>query len=441
MRKSSSSLLALLIGDIAILWGSLALSLLLRYGQDEFGHAWSLHFSPFLLVFILWIFVFYIARLYDLLQLAPKMESATRLWNALVVSVAIATILFYTVPALIITPKVILALVAIISTVTLTAWRYLMGVFARKSKKIRVVILGSGNEVNELITYLARHPQLGYLLVAHHENLGTLPNLASPANVTDLVVVTDDALANKSIVNMLFAFLPSGLIVMDFASFYERITGRIPLSHISETWFLENLSEKEKRSFEIGKRIFDVAVALLLLLPYSILLPFIATAIFLESGRPIFYRQSRMGKLGRHFWLLKLRTMHNDAEVEGPQWATKNDPRITIIGQLLRTSRIDELPQLWNVLKGDLSFIGPRPERPEFIATLEKDIPFYHMRHLIRPGLSGWAQINPPYYYGTHEESLLKVQYDLFYIKHRSIGLDLSIALKTLAVIFSRLGR
>lgn len=439
MQKSSSSPLILLIGDVLILWASLALSLLLRYGVEGFSERWPLHTFPFALIFSIWIFIFYIARLYDLLQLSPKMESATRLWNALLVSVAIASVLFYTVPALIITPKILLALVAILATVLLTSWRYIMGIIARKSKKLRVLLLGESIEVRELIDYVRQHPQLGYHIAQHKDDLSTFTQ--QDVATIDIIVVTSQAREAAAVTNALFALLPQGVIVMDFASFYERITGRIPLSHISEAWFLENLSEKEKRAFEIGKRITDIALALVIAIPSLLLTPFIILLIALESGWPVFYRQERTGKLGKQFWLMKFRTMQNDAEVGGPQWARHNDPRITVVGGFLRKARIDELPQVWNVLKGDLSFIGPRPERPEFITTLEKNIPFYHMRHLVRPGLSGWAQINPPYYYGTHAESLMKVQYDLFYIKHRSAGLDLSIALKTLAVILSRAGR
>jgi len=441
MRKSSSPLVALILGDVLLLWGSLVLSLLLRYGETEARALWDIHVFPFTIVITLWVCVFYIARLYDLLQLSPKIESTTRLWSASVVAVVIASVLFYTIPALVITPKIILALFAIISTILLTIWRYCMGVIARQSKKLQVLLLGGGTEVDELIAYISRHPQLGYAICAH-ENI---PTPTSTQNIVsrniDLVVVTTHALAHGTVVNELFQLLPSGLIVMDFASFYERVTGRIPLSHISETWFLENISEKEKRSFELLKRMIDIVLALIIAIPSLLITPLIAVLVLLESGRPVFYRQERTGKLGKQFWLMKFRTMRNDAEAGGPQWARHNDPRITVVGSFLRKTRIDELPQVWNVLKGDISFIGPRPERPELITTLEKNIPFYHMRHLVRPGLSGWAQINPPYYYGTHEESLLKVQYDLFYIKHRSIGLDLSIALKTLAVILSRSGR
>ena len=170
------------------------------------------------------------------------------------------------------------------------------------------------------------------------------------------------------------------------------------------------------------------------------LFPFIAAAVKLNSPGNVFYTQKRIGKGGQMFWLLKFRSMVQDAEKDGAKWAEKEDTRITKVGNFLRKSRLDELPQLWNVLKGEMSFIGPRPERPEFVRELEKQIPFYQTRHLIKPGLTGWAQINFPYG-ASVEDAMEKLQYDLYYIKHRSLVLDFGVVLKTIKIVLSRGGR
>ena len=213
------------------------------------------------------------------------------------------------------------------------------------------------------------------------------------------------------------------------------MTKKIPLEAIDEIWFLENLSRAEKRIDEISKRVFDILFSLVGLLIIAILFPFIILFIKVDSQGPVFYAQKRMGKDGKIFTLYKFRTMIADAEKEGFQWALPNDHRITRAGKVLRTLHLDELLQFYNILKGDISFVGPRPERPEFVEQLKKEIPYYEIRHLIKPGLTGWAQIN--YHYGASVgEAKEKLQYELYYIKNRSFFLDLGIILKTIRIIF-----
>lgn len=187
--------------------------------------------------------------------------------------------------------------------------------------------------------------------------------------------------------------------------------------------------------YEVGKRILDLTLAVLGLCLMAFLLPFIALAIYLTDRGPIFYKQTRVGKGGKPFTLYKFRTMKKGAEREGqPQWATPGDPRVTPIGRFLRKSRLDEFPQFWNVLKGEMSIVGPRPERPKFVADLKKEIPFYGLRHSVKPGITGWAQVN--YRYGSSkEDALRKLEYDLYYIKHRSLLLDLLVILRTIPVV------
>ena len=231
------------------------------------------------------------------------------------------------------------------------------------------------------------------------------------------------------------------IIFLILASFYELLTGRIPLGAINQIWFLENLSEGTKRGYEIVKRSGDIIFAIVIGVISLILYPFAILAVKISSPGPIFYRQKRVGQLGKVFEIVKFRTMRKDAEKDtGAIWTTENDPRITKVGNFLRKTRLDEVPQVWNILKGEMSFVGPRAERPEFHDLLRKNVPFYEERYLIKPGLSGWAQIN--FHYGSSvQDAAEKLKYDLYYIKNRSLLLDLGIILKTVRIAFKQAGR
>lgn len=210
----------------------------------------------------------------------------------------------------------------------------------------------------------------------------------------------------------------------------------IPLDRIDEVWVLENIEQREKKLYEIAKRGFDILFSLLGLLILLIIFPLIALMVKIDSPGPIFYSQKRVGKDGKIFTLYKFRTMKIGAEENGPQWVVANDHRINKIGKILRKTHIDELPQFYNIFKNDISFVGPRPERPEeLIKCLKKEIPFYHLRHLLKQGFTGWAQINY-HYVASIEEAKERFQYDLYYIKNRSFFLDLAIILKTAKIIF-----
>ncbi|HEY9886545.1 MAG TPA: exopolysaccharide biosynthesis polyprenyl glycosylphosphotransferase [Vampirovibrionales bacterium] len=233
-----------------------------------------------------------------------------------------------------------------------------------------------------------------------------------------------------------------GVEVRDVGSFYEQIVGKLPLLHLPENWFLNSQLFQTVTNYSLirFKRLFDLTIvsfSLPIALPL-ILLGVIGVKLF--SKGPAFYSQKRVGANGKHFTIHKLRSMEvQDEDSAKVQWTEKNDPRITPIGKLLRSTRIDELPQLWNILKGDMSCIGPRPERPEYTSQLQKEIPYYDLRHSIRPGISGWAQVNEPY--ASPSDSLLKLEYDLFYIRNLSLFLEIEILLKTVRVVLMRKGR
>jgi len=238
----------------------------------------------------------------------------------------------------------------------------------------------------------------------------------------------------------------AGTRIYDLTDFYERYLLKVPVLQLRDNWFaLSHGFDLIHHSVEMNiKRLLDIALALLLLVIASPVMLLAAAAIKLDrrgkARGPVLYRQLRTGAHGREFYIYKFRTMVNDAESQGARWAERNDSRITRVGSVLRASRLDELPQLWNVLKGEMSFIGPRPERPDFNRELEREIPYYDLRHLVKPGITGWAQVM--YDYGASaEDALEKLKYDIFYIKNYSLLLDLFIVLKTLRVILARRGR
>jgi lipopolysaccharide/colanic/teichoic acid biosynthesis glycosyltransferase len=226
-------------------------------------------------------------------------------------------------------------------------------------------------------------------------------------------------------------------------SLYERLTGKVSVDHAGRNIHVAlPLSDSPlRRLFAAGKRLFDLLASLLGLAVLALVVPVVAMANAFGNRGPLFYRQTRVGKGGNHFGLLKLRTMIPDAEKgRGAVWATEDDVRVTPFGRFLRKVRIDELPQFWNILKGEMSLVGPRPERPEFVARLVSALPFYQARHAVQPGLTGWAQVR--YGYGSSvQDALVKLQYDLYYIKNQSVYLELSILAKTAAVMLRLAGR
>jgi len=256
----------------------------------------------------------------------------------------------------------------------------------------------------------------------------------------DTIVLSPEAYQVPEIIDIFYKSLEQKVGFVNLASFYERLTGMVPLGAINQIWFLENLNEGNKRAYEMAKRVSDLVFAVVLGLFSLLFYPFIVFLIKMTSEGPVFYKQKRVGQLGKTFEIIKFRTMNKDAEKNtGAIWASNNDPRITKAGGFMRKTRIDELPQLWNILKGQMAFIGPRAERPEFNEQL-KTVPFYEERYLIKPGLSGWAQIN--FRYGSSvADAAEKLKYDLYYIKNRSLILDIGIALKTIRIMFQRSGK
>jgi exopolysaccharide biosynthesis polyprenyl glycosylphosphotransferase len=438
LNKDRLRKLILLLGDLGVFYLALWLALALRYGTMLNAYIWELHIWPFLIIFTLWIAIFYIFGLYDLRLIAPKREGRDLIAEAFVVAGGTAMALFYFIPFFGITPKTNLFLVIVFAILGVTAWRRIFLSQLLGARKINTLFIGADEEGSEIVSFLEQNPQLGYKVFTVTVGADLIPKIKEEK--IDLVVVSPSARGGSQTMRDLYAALHLGITILDAAKFYESIVGKIPLRMINEAWFIDNLSTIDKKIFEILKRLFDTMGVLLLGIPTLALTPLIALAIKLESSGPVFYRQLRIGRNNKNFEIVKFRSMRRDAETDGAKWASADDARVTKIGNILRKTRIDELPQLWNVLRGELSFIGPRPERPEFIETLKKEIPHYEMRHLVKPGLSGWAQVNFPYG-ASVEDTREKMQYDLYYLKNRSLILDLDIALKTIATVLRHQGR
>lgn len=440
MRWGKFQQFILLAGDVILLYSSLYFVLFLRYSQRDFDAMWQLHFIPFSIVFFLWIMIFYIVGLYEGVNVRGKIETTLELLKSLAIGGLIAIALFYLVPSFLITPRTNLLIDLTLAFLVLSLWRMVFQNIVHHSSKLRVLVLGSSPDITELISFINQNPQFGYEIRKHQNTFNHDLPLIIENNKVSVVVASKEHQSNKAFVRMLYDILPNGVSFIDSASFYEKLLGKIPVSLISEVWFLENLAEAEKKPFEIAKRLLDIALSIVVGIWFVICFLPLALLIKVDSRGRIFYHQRRVGKDKKEFTIIKFRTMVENAENGRARWAGENDKRITFVGKFLRKSRLDELPQLWNVLKGEMSFIGPRPERPEFVEELRTRIPFYDMRHLVRPGLSGWAQIRFPYG-ASHNDALEKLQYDLFYIKNRSIGLDIAIVLKTIAKVLSNAGR
>ena len=395
----------LLIGDFFILVASLWVALLIRNLSAPSLSYFETNLIPFLPMFLLSLVVFYIAGLYEKQTRPIRSVMSMRIFGAQIANVMIAAVLFFVLP-LSIAPKTILILYLIISVIAESVWRfYRMNSEILEGDRTPVVLVGSGPASLELYDEVNGNNKYMIRFVGRIEKM-------------DLSIGEVD-----------------GIIAMDVVSLYEEVFDRVPLEHFDAHQILQSFP-KRHGLYDTAKRVFDIILAVLLIV---IAIPFIAVAavvLSVESGAP-FILPERIGKNGKIIRLIKLRTMlFNDNG--DPELQKKN--RITAFGRILRKSRIDELPQLWNVLTGDLSFIGPRPEFPKIAEVYEREVPQYRMRHLIAPGLSGWAQIHDydaPRGGADVERTKRKVSYDLYYLKHRSFGLDIAIAIKTLRALAS----
>jgi sugar transferase (PEP-CTERM system associated) len=450
--------LVLLAVETLIVWTSFVLGTMVRNGQD-----WQLLLNNelfieggFLKILAVTAIVLMLSHgfdLYDSSTLGGRSDQLFRLFIVLgLVAMALSLVVtayHYFLPGHEFLPRESALVGFIILTFALLGWR---GAYSWLSQqhyfRERVYVLGTGDRAQRLVDGLQKRSELGVEVVGWTGNIegeltrdsvaSHLVGLAKDKGVHRVIVAMPDrrgTLPVEELLNMRLA----GVKIEEATSWLEKIYGRIEVEHLYPSWLIFAEGFRFSGVFRLVRRGLSFFVAFLGLVMALPLLPFIMLAVKLSSPGPVFYRQKRVGRGDENFFCYKFRTMRQDAEADtGATWATDDDPRITRVGKFLRTARLDEIPQLWCVLKGDMHFVGPRPERPEFVEWLSREIPYYRVRHMVRPGITGWAQVQ--YKYGnTIDDAREKLQYDLFYIKNASIGLDFLILFQTIKIVL--LGR
>lgn len=435
------------LGDIAVLVLSLFLTLTLRYFELPSQELFESHLIPFSLIFVVSLLINFIAGLYEKHTLFFKKRMLTTLVNVQIINTLIGAILFYFIPFFSITPKTILFIYLLVSLFLMMIWRMIIIPWLSPKKDQKAVMLGESREVEELKDEINHNSRYKISFIAHIQPgtptpviIQELKNLIATKGISTIVVDTHDQRLHE-VLPELYPLALSGVMFLDFSTMYEMIFDRISLSNMEQGWFVENMSSATPRLIYDGiKRLIDIVVSGVLALISLVVYPFVYIAIKLDDGGVLFSYQTRVGQYNKQLRIMKFRTM-SVANDDGKWGNTSNT--VTRVGKFLRMSRIDELPQLWNVLRGDISLIGPRPEFPEPVEKYAHKIQYYNMRHIIKPGLSGWAQI-----YGEHphhgvdvEMTANKLSYDLYYVKNRSLLVDMKIALRTLQVLSTFVGR
>lgn len=455
--------LTLLFGDILALYIALFFSVCARYFSFR-TDAWNALIYPMSKLFVVAAIIFFIVGLFDLAQSKNRFSFFKKIFLALGIWLVIGVIYFYLSNTADVTPKTIMLLCALFGTGTVSGWRYVHNRYLSKTiLKSGVVFVGLPAEAREIIEKIGREPELGYEisgLIAGAGDLAqeTLPGLSQHPTALSLselklkttkpinvIIVAPSMSQNAEITAELYRELLGGASVVSLEKFYEDILKRIPPFTFSESWFLANMEDQNKKIYDRFRLLIDIVFGSMMVVVFAISFPIVAPLIKITSAGPIFYSHFRIGRNGTRFRIYKYRSMKalsadGGAEINGVQYASENDNRITPFGKFLRKTRIDELPQFINIFKNEMSIVGPRPERPEFVDQLSAQMPFYKLRHMIKPGLTGWAQIQNSYY-GTIEENLRKLEYDLYYLKNRSAVLDATIILRTFNILGRMAGR
>jgi sugar transferase (PEP-CTERM system associated) len=451
---------ALVIVDHLLLVGSVLAAYVIRLGLEqlvEAPHPWQVVWRVELIVIVVQVLLHY-CDLYDPRVAHNRRDRLVGLVQAIGASALILAVIYYWVPAVSL-GRGLVALTAVFITTSIAVWRVLFEWLSLGlGPAERLLIVGTSAAAVDLAREIYdRRYSLGVDFVgfidADETKIGTpvlnpgvigtisdIPAIVRDRRVDRVVVSLADARGKFSMDKLLAMKLNQGVNFDHLASVYERYTGKIAIENLRPSWLIFSEGFQKTWTVQAAKRTLDLIAATLLLGVMWPVMLVAAIATRLSSPGPILYRQTRVGLHGRQFSVVKFRSMQQDAEAgTGAVWAVSNDPRVTGVGRFMRRTRLDELPQLWNVLRGEMSFVGPRPERPEFVAQLSDSIPFYGQRHVVRPGLTGWAQVRHEYT-STVQESMQKLQFDLYYIKHLSLALDVYIILETVKTVLVRRG-
>lgn len=454
--------LILILGDSISYFLGFWIALFLRHLALPSAFTIEQHLALFAMVFFLWVIINFINNLYDLDQYNQSPAFYKRFIETGVMSFIVGIIFFYILPSGRIAPKTILILTVVFGYAISLGWRLLYhALFRDRALKTRVLFVGYTEEMEELADMLQASNRGGFTLSAWidpeqrvdkqkrssvdvYHSLKTVRPAITNHKITT-VVIAPHLRREDAALRELYELLFWDVHITDLASFYESLTGRIPPSTFSEGWFLDHLRHKETPIYDRMCALIDYTIGCILCVFFLIILPCVALVITCDSRGPIFIAQERVGKFGKRFKLYKFRSMYalspdGSAETSGVQFAVKGDARITRVGTFLRKTRLDEIPQCVNLLKRDITLVGPRPERPEIVRELERRMPYYPLRHIVLPGLTSWALLHQNYT-DNLETSLQKLQYDLYYIKNRSLLLDLSILLRTVNVVVRMMGQ
>ncbi len=386
----------------------------------------------------------------------PSKEYAVRLIQALVVATIVLCVIYFMAPAVMV-GRGVFTISIVLSSIFLVLWHTCLRLYlGARTPHTNLLVLGTGNLAREAVREILAHPELGIKVLGFIDDnpqlvgvsivnpkvIGVyedLPQLVATHKVDRIVVGLQDR-RGKLPIRELLDFKTKGVAIEDATTFYERVAGKIPIENLKPSWMVFNTGFGVSKRALLEKRLLSLIVSSTFLVLFSPILLVLAILIKLDSKGPVFYRQERVGQDGKTFTLIKFRSMSKDAEKgTGPVWAKEGDDRITRIGKFMRRTRLDEIPQFYNVLRGDMSLVGPRPERPYFVQQLIESIPFYPLRHIVKPGITGWAQINYGYA-NTTDHTVEKLQYDLFYIKNMSWVLDSLIMLETIKTVLVKKG-
>ncbi len=423
----------IVFGDLVSFLASFGLLIFIRFNPESYSEAINIHTIPFTVLYITWVIIFYIFGLYDLLNIKPNIPYLKKWALALVTSFAVGMLLFYFIPSFGIAPKINLIIQVIsFGIISFLIRRLIYNLLAKTIRK-PAILVGNSKPLIELEKIISGNPQIGLEIVGKFKDINEIKLDMNNFNGSTIILDQGAQVLNQNILNL----YTNNIDITDTAKAYEKYLYKIPVEYIDLSFIIENVDIKKDIFYTLVSYVLNITFALVVLVVTSPLIILSVIFIYINDKGPVFYIQQRVGLNGKVFKLYKLRSMKINAEENGAKWSTGNkDERVTKIGKVLRKTHIDEIPQMINILKGDIALVGPRPERPEFVELLNKDIPYYSFRHIIRPGFTGWAQIKYRYA-NTIEGSKEKFEYDLYYIKNQNIFLDIGIILRTIQIIFT----
>ena len=450
-RHVSTRSLTVFTGELVLIFGSVALAAAVQGTPDLASNVWKI-----LLVTLVCQLCLYYNDFYDLTLVHSNRELVVRLLQAAGAASIVLALIYFLLPNLMIGDGIFVSALCVF-LLAILGWRLIFNHVSGSMKlQERVLFVGTGNTARLVARQILDQREFAYRVIGFidddasriGERIVNPAIVGTPADIArliaehgiDRIVVGLSDRRGKLPVEELLRAKMAGVRIEDATTTYERVTGKILIDDLRPSWLIFSDGFRVSRVTRLMKRTIDLALSLTLAVLTLPLMALTAVLVMIEDGRPVLYRQERVGENGRIFTLTKFRSMRKDAEKGGkPIWARDGDDRVTRVGRFIRKTRLDELPQLWNVLRGDMSFVGPRPERQFFVDQLTKEIPFYQQRHAVKPGLTGWAQVK--YRYGSSlDDAMEKLRYDLYYIKHLSVIFDLTIVFDTVKVVLFRKG-